>query len=143
MGIGSLFDSSSRTDQRLKNLDLNNSLGADNGANAFLSSLGGLDIQVSGKKNKAYITNNIQMTDGGALKLAENIVSEGYEVTSEALASAGEALDASNQTALRAIDFAETRSASEGLDLMKSFGKFAVVGGVVFGLVFVFRKGAK
>lgn len=132
MGL-SLFDSSSRTSQELEANDFTNTLGAEGSSRASLTNFGGIDITVKGKKNRADIINNIQLSDGGAIALAENVIAEGYEITSAALKSAGE-------TANRAIDFAETRSASEGLDLLKSFGGLAVAAGAIFALAFVFRK---
>lgn len=135
MAFSSLFDSSSRTEQDLDARDFTNTIGSTGSSRSFLTNLGGLDITVKGKKNRADIINNIQLSDGGAIALAETVVAQGYEITSAALESAG-------KTANRAIDFAETRSASEGLDLLKSFGGLAVAAGAIFALAFVFRKSA-
>ena len=68
-------------------------------------------------------------------------IGQGFDVTSLAIKEASQSRRDSTDTAFRALDLAEARSGSEGLDLLKSSGKFLTISiGIVALVFFIGRK---
>ena len=115
-----LFDSTSSTENRTVIEDRVNNVISEDQGRSFLNAIGGIKVQGGGKKSRTQVTNNINLTDGGTVDLAATAIGQGFDVTSQALEEVGRSRRDSIDTAMRALDLAETRSGSEGLDLLKS-----------------------
>lgn len=141
MAFGSLFSPQSNTRQDTEISERTNTLVAEDNARNILNSIGGIKIVGGGKKSNTPVTLNITTSDAGAIDFAERAIGEGFAVTSLALKEAAQSRRDSTDTAFRALDLAEARSGSEGLDLLKSSGKFLVVAaGVVAAIFFIGKK---
>lgn len=137
------FDSKSTSTQSSSVDERTFNLSGQGDARNSLSSVGGVKTTGGGKKSNTTTTNNITLTDGGALDVADRAISSSFEVTDKAIQALSQASNDVLASAARTVDFAETRSASEGLDLLKSAldsaVKIALVAGGSLVAFFVLR----